>query len=246
MTIKQHDYMTSSLPILEHLAELRRRCFIIVGIWLLLFIACAYFAGELYSLIAAPLIDKLPQGGALVAVDVASPFIAPLKLAAFISLFIAMPLAIQQIWYFVAPGLYVKEKRLVVYLLLSTMALFYLGVLFVYFILIPLTLDFFYRIAPEGVQIMTDINRYLNFILRLSIVFGLAFELPIAIFVLVRFGLVKLSTLRHNRRYIVVGCFIAAMLLTPPDIFSQVLLAIPMCLLYEVGILLSAWKVKSE
>lgn len=238
--------MASSLPIIEHLAELRRRCMIIFGSWLLLFIICAYYAAHIYSFIAAPLINQLPQEGSLIAVDVASPFIAPLKLAAFISIFVVMPFAIQQIWYFVAPGLYAFERRLAIYILLSTTILFYLGVIFVYFILIPLVLGFFYRIAPEGVQIMTDINRYLNFVLRLSIVFGFAFELPIAVFVLVRSKLVKLQTLRNSRRYVIVGCFVVAMLLTPPDVFSQAILAIPMCLLYEAGILLSAWSMRKK
>ena len=176
----------------------------------------------------------------MVAVDVASPFIAPLKLAAFLAIFITLPVALVQIWRFVAPGLYQEEKRLALPLLIATLLFFYTGVLFVYFVITPLALGFFYGAAPENVQIMTDINRYLSFILRLAFIFGIAFELPILIFVLVSSGLVKLSRLRANRSYVIVGCFILAMLLTPPDIFSQSLLAIPLCLLYEAGIILSS------
>ncbi|MBE8182696.1 MAG: twin-arginine translocase subunit TatC [Candidatus Portiera sp.] len=233
--------MSKRLPILEHLAELRRRFLLIIALWFGLFLLCAYFAADMYHLIALPLLAELPQGGNLVAVDVASPFIAPLKLAAFSSMLLILPVAFYQLWFFIAPGLYKKEKRLALPLLLSTILLFYVGLLFVYFGVMPLALSFFYRIAPEGVQIMTDINRYLSFVLRLAFAFGTAFELPLVILILVKSGLVSVVWLKANRSYVIVGCFVAAMLLTPPDIFSQILLAVPLCLLYEAGILLSGF-----
>lgn len=233
--------MVSQLPIFEHLAELRRRLLIIFVVWLVLFLLGAYYASELYNLIARPLINNLPQEGNLIAVDVASPFVAPLKLSAFVAMFITLPVAFVQVWRFIAPGLYQQERRLALPLIIATLTFFYAGALFVYFIVTPTALGFFYRVAPEEVQIMTDINRYLSFILRLAFVFGVAFELPIAIFILVRSGLVKLTWLSSNRAYVIVGCFVMAMLLTPPDVFSQVLLAIPLCLLYEAGILFARW-----
>lgn len=232
--------MSERLPILDHLAELRRRFLLIIGLWLGIFIICAYFAADMYHLIALPLLAELPQGGNLVAVDVASPFIAPLKLAAFLSMLLVLPVAFYQVWFFIAPGLYKKEKRLAFPLLLSTVLLFYVGLAFVYWVVMPIALGFFYRIAPEGVQIMTDINRYLSFVLRLAFAFGTAFELPLVIILLVKSGLVSVAWLKANRSYVIVGCFVAAMLLTPPDIFSQILLAIPLCLLYEAGIIFSS------
>lgn len=232
--------MSKRLPILEHLAELRRRFLLVIGLWLGLFLLCAYFAADMYHLIAQPLLAELPQSGNLIAVDVASPFTAPLKLAAFLSMLLVLPVAFYQLWFFMAPGLYKQEKRLALPLLLSTILLFYVGLVFVYWVVMPLALGFFYRIAPEGVQIMTDINRYLSFVLRLAFAFGTAFELPLVIFVLVKSGLVRVAWLKANRSYVIVGCFVVAMLLTPPDIFSQILLAVPLCLLYEAGILFSS------
>lgn len=232
--------MSSQLPILGHLAELRRRFLLIMLLWLGLFLLCAYFAADLYYLVALPLLAELPQGGSLVAVDVASPFVAPLKLAAFMSMLLVMPVGFYQLWFFIAPGLYHKEKRLAMPLLLATVLFFYVGITFVYLVVMPITLGFFYRIAPESVQIMTDINSYLSFVLRLAFAFGVAFEMPLVILVLVKSGLVSIAWLKAKRSYIIVGCFVVAMLLTPPDVFSQILLAIPLWLLYEGGILLSS------
>ena len=236
----------SKLPVLEHLAELRKKLLLVLLIWLGIFIVFAFFSSELYNLIASPVISRLPQGGSLVAVDVTSPFIAPLKLAAFLSIFVALPLVFYQGWSFIAPGLYEKERELVLPLIFATAGFFYFGVLFVYFVVLPLALNFFYSVAPEGVLIMTDINRYLSFFLSLALIFGVAFEMPLAIVVLVRSKLVKVDWLRKNRSYFIVACFVAAMLLTPPDVFSQLLLAIPLCLLYEAGILLSIRAGKKE
>ena len=228
-----------SIPLVRHLAELRSRTFVVLMIWFALFILCAVYARQLYGLVADPLLSLLPSDGSLVAIEVASPVLVPLKLAAFASFVLALPAVLHQAWSFISPGLYSREKFIALPLLLSSLLLFYLGMAFVYYVVLPLTLQFFHRIAPHEVQLMTDMGRYFNFVLRLFLVFGLIFELPVAIFLCAHVGILAPSRLRRGRRYVVVGCFVVAMFLTPPDIFSQVLLAVPMWLLYEVGLLLA-------
>ena len=183
--------------------------------------------------------QSLPADGHLVAVDVASPFIAPLRLALWVSVCLSAPVFLYQVWMFVMPGLYRAERFFVLPLFVVTVFLFFLGGLFVYYGVLPLALAFFQRMGPEGILIMTDINRYLTFVLRMILVFGLAFELPIVVFLAVRVGLVSLQTLRGYRRYVVVLCFVFGMLLTPPDIFSQLMLALPLYVLYEAGLLVA-------
>ena len=196
-----------------------------------------YFSRELYALVAQPLIQVLPEGTSMIATDVTSPFLVPFKLSFYAALLLAMPVILHQAWAFISPGLYRHEKRFAVPLLGSSILLFYGGVAFAYFVVFPLLFGFFTAIAPEGVAVMTDIGRYLDFITTLFIAFGLSFEMPIAIVLLIWSGLTTVETLGKSRPYVVVACFVIGMLLTPPDVFSQALLAVPMWLLFEVGLL---------
>ena len=234
----QHNEPPQTL--LSHLIELRGRLLRMVVAVLLGFIALAPFAPELYTVVSSPLMRNLPEGSTMIATQVASPFLAPLKLAFYAALFLTMPYLLYQVWAFVAPGLYQKEKRLAVPLLMSSVILFYSGALFAYFVVFPLLFQFFPAMLPEGTAMMTDINQYLNFMLPLLLAFGLAFEVPVAIMILVWTGFVKPAALRKNRAYVFLGAFVIGMLLTPPDFISQTLLALPMYVLYEVGILMAS------
>ena len=224
---------------LEHLVELRSRlikaCFAI----LVVLICLLPFARKLYSLLATPMLAQLPEGSSMIAIDVASPFLAPFKLTLLLSVIISMPIVLYQLWAFVAPALFKHEKRLARPLLFSSVALFYLGCSFAYFVVFPLVFGFMTRIAPEGVAVMTDISRYLDFVITLFLAFGITFEVPIATIILVATGITSAEKLAMARPYIIVGAFALGMLLTPPDVISQTLLALPMWLLYEVGILFS-------
>ncbi|HTL14968.1 MAG TPA: twin-arginine translocase subunit TatC [Thermomonas sp.] len=223
-----------------HLLELRARL-LRGAAGLLLVLACLLpFANRLYAWLAQPLLDKLPKGGQLIATQVASPFFAPMKLAFFAALMIAMPWLLYQAWAFVAPGLYRREKKLALPLLASALALFYAGCAFAFFLVLPMVFGFLARVAPAGVAMMTDISAYLDFVLVLFLAFGLAFELPVALVILALLGWVTPAQLREGRGYAVVGIFIVAAVLTPPDVVSQLMLALPMCLLYEAGILAAA------
>jgi sec-independent protein translocase protein TatC len=231
--------MATDMPLVAHLTELRSRLLRIVVVWLLIFAGLFYFANDLYAFISEPLRVYLPEGTSMIATDVASPFLTPFKLALVCALFLAMPFVLHQIWGFIAPGLYKHEKRLAVPLLASSIFLFYAGMAFAYYVVFPLVFGFFTSTAPAGVAVMTDINKYLDFVLTLFMAFGLAFEIPVATVLLVLSGAVDVAKLRRIRPYVVVGCFVIGMVLTPPDVISQALLAIPMWLLYEVGILFS-------
>jgi sec-independent protein translocase protein TatC len=220
-----------------HLLELRARLVRGVVAVLLVFVALLPFADELYAKFAAPLLAKLPAGGQLVAIDVASPFFTPIKLAFFAAVMVAAPWLIYQAWAFVAPGLYQHEKRLARPLLVAAMALFYIGCTFAWFLVLPAVFGFLTAVTPEGVAMMTDIGRYLDFVLVILLAFGLGFEMPVAVVVLVLLGVVSPAQLREARGYVIVGIFVLAAIVTPPDVVSQLLLAIPMCLLYELGIL---------
>ncbi|QIL19511.1 twin-arginine translocase subunit TatC [Thermomonas sp. HDW16] len=224
-------------PLIAHLLELRSRL-LRGAIGLLLALACLLpFANKLYGLLAQPLLDKLPKGGQLIATQVASPFFAPMKLAFFAALMIAMPWLLYQAWAFVAPGLYKREKKLALPLLASALALFYAGCAFAYFLVLPMVFGFLTRVTPAGVAMMTDISAYLDFVLVLFLAFGLSFELPVALVILALLGWVTPAQLREGRGYAVVGIFVIAAVMTPPDVVSQLMLAIPMCLLYEAGII---------
>ncbi len=223
--------------LLGHLVELRARLLRAVLGVLAVFLALMPFARRIYAVLAEPLLSKLPEGAQMVAIDVASPFFTPIKLAFFVAVLIAMPLVLYQLWAFVAPGLYRHEQTLARPLLLSAMLLFYAGCAFAYFLVLPVVFGFLTGIAPEGVAVMTDISRYLDFVLVLFLAFGFSFEVPVAVVILVLLGWVDVAQLKSARAYVIVGAFIVAAVITPPDVISQLMLAIPMCLLYELGIL---------
>ncbi len=227
----------NSMPLIAHLTELRTRLLRCVVTVLLIFAGLFYFAQDIYALVAAPLRTYLPEGATMIATGVASPFLTPFKLTMMVSVFLGVPVILHQIWGFIAPGLYKHEKRIAVPLLVSSVVLFYAGMAFAYFVVFPIMFGFFASVTPQGVEMMTDIGQYLDFVLTLFFAFGVAFEIPIATFLLVWIGIVDVATLRKSRPYVVVGCFIIGMILTPPDILSQTLLAIPMWILFEVGVI---------
>ena len=222
--------------LVSHLLELRDRLLRSVIAVAVCFVPLAFFQNELFTLVAKPLIDQLPEGTSLIATSVVSPFMAPLKLSIMLALFIAMPYVLYQIWGFVAPGLYKRERRFALPLIVSSIALFYTGVAFAYYVVFPLMFKFLASTTPIGVKMMTDIAQYLDFVLLLFLAFGVAFEMPVAVVLLVATGLVKLDVLTRNRGYVILGIFIIAAFLTPPDAVSQSFMAIPMYLLYELGI----------
>jgi sec-independent protein translocase protein TatC len=223
--------------LLDHLIELRSRLLRAVAGLALVFVALLPFANRLYGWLALPLLEKLPKGGQLIATEVASPFFAPLKLAFFVGVVVAMPWLLYQLWAFVAPGLYKRERKLALPLLASALALFYIGCSFAYFVVLPAVFTFLNRVTPTGVTMMTDISNYLDFVLVMFLAFGASFELPVALVILVLLGWVTPKQLREWRGYAVVAIFVLAAVITPPDVVSQMLLALPMILLYEAGIL---------
>lgn len=225
--------------IVSHLIELRSRLLRSVLMILVIFLGLFYFANDIYAFIADPLRAHLPEGTSMIATEVASPFLTPFKLTIVLAIFISMPFSLHQLWSFISPGMYQREKRLAAPILISSVILFYAGMAFAYFVVFPLVFGFFTSVAPDGVSIMTDINKYLDFVLKLFFAFGLAFEIPVATFVLIASGITTVEKLAAKRPYIIVGCFVFGMLLTPPDVISQALLAFPMWLLFEMGILLS-------
>lgn len=229
-----------------HLIELRQRLMHSLLAVLLIFLAIFYFSNDLYTYLSAPLTALLPEGTSMIATDVTSPFFAPFKLTMVTAFFIAMPFVLHQIWSFISPGLYQHEKKLAIPLLASSIVLFYAGVAFAYYVVFPLIFGFFTSVGPENVAIMTDISSYLNFVLKLFFAFGIVFEIPIATLLLIWSGSATVEGLSEKRGYVLVGCFVIGMLLTPPDIISQSLLAIPMWLLFELGLLLARVLVKKE
>jgi sec-independent protein translocase protein TatC len=225
--------------LISHLLELRDRllrALIAVG---LAFVPCMFYSNDLFSFVAQPLLAKLPQGGNLIATGVMTPFTTPFKLSFFVALLVAMPFIIYQLWSFVAPGMYRNERRFATPLLLSSIILFYVGVAFAYYFVFPVMFQFFASTTPKGVAMMTDINQYLDFVLTMFVCFGLAFEVPVAVVLLVVMGMVSIEKLKKSRGYVLIGIFILAALLTPPDAISQCSLAIPMYLLYEGGIVMA-------
>lgn len=230
-------------PLIAHLLELRSRLLKSLAAVLLCALPLLYFGQELYSLIAAPLLQFLPAGSSMIATEVASPFFAPIKLAFVAALVVAMPAVLYQVWAFVAPGLYRSEQRFVMPLLASSTILFYAGIAFAYFAVLPLVFKFVVGVAPEGVAVMTDIGHYLNFVLAMFVVFGVAFETPVAIVLLVKAGFVTPARLRRVREYVFLGAFVVGAVLTPPDVLSQTMLALSIYLLYELGIVAARWLV---
>ena len=229
----------AEIPFMSHLVELRDRLLRAVLVILVIFLALFSFSNELYSLLAEPLLIHLPTGSSMIATEVASPFLTPFKLAMMSAIFISMPFLLYQLWAFIAPGLYKHEKSLAFPLLFSSIILFYLGMVFAYFVVFPLMFKFFTGIALEGVTMMTDITKYLDFVLKMFFAFGMAFEVPIATILVISTGMTTADKLAEKRPYIIVVAFIAGMLLTPPDVVSQMLLAVPMWILFELGLVFS-------
>jgi sec-independent protein translocase protein TatC len=223
----------------SHILELRDRLIKALAAVLLLALPCIAYSNQLFTLVAQPLIQQLPAGSSLIATSVVSPFLAPFKLSLYVALFLGMPVVLYQIWAFVAPGLYKHERKFAAPLVLSSILLFYAGVAFAYFVVFPLMFQFFATTTPAGVTMMTDITEYLDFVLVLFLCFGLAFEIPIAVVLLTQTGLVKVEKLAESRGYVIIGIFIVAAILTPPDAVSQCAMAAPMWVLYEAGIIMS-------
>ena len=234
-------------PLIAHLIELRSCTLKSAVFVVIVFLFLLPFANQIYNFVATPLIARLPEGSSMIATEVASPFFAPFKLTLFCAIFISVPYILYQAWAFIAPGLYSNEKKLALPLLLSSILLFYAGIVFAYYAVFPLLFAFLTATAPAGIQIMTDINHYLNFILKLFFAFGISFEIPIATFLLVLGGVISVEKLTKNRPYIILLAFVVGMLLTPPDMISQIMLAIPIWLLFESGLLVSRyWLAKNN
>lgn len=224
-------------PLIEHLIELRNRLLRMILAVLLVFACLFPFSSEIYSFVSEPLQAMLPTGSSMIATDVTSPFFAPFKLTMVVAALLAMPVILYQVWAFVAPGLYKHEKRIITPLLFSSIVLFYAGMAFAYYVVFPILFEFFTGFATDEIKVMTDITSYLDFVLKLFFAFGLAFQIPIAVVLLCWTGVTDADSLAQKRPYIIVGCFVVGMLLTPPDIISQSLLAVPMWLLFESGVL---------
>ncbi len=236
--------MAMSLPedsFLAHLVELRNRLIRALFAIGIVFLFLFPWAKELYALLAQPLLASLPKGGQMIATDVVGVFMVPMKVALMVAFLVALPYVLYQVWAFVAPGLYAHEKRLALPLVSASVILFFVGMAFAYFLVFPTVFGFMARIAPEGVAWMTDIEKYLSFVLSTFIAFGVTFEVPVIVIVLVRMRVVSVETLREWRPYVIVGAFVVGAIFTPPDVISQLLLAIPLCLLYELGLLLAGF-----
>lgn len=244
MTNDSHNDL--SLPLMTHLTELRDRLLRCVFAVLISFIILFYFSNDIYEIVSQPLRDLMPAGTTMIATEVASPFLTPFKLTLVIAFFLAMPYVLYQMWGFVAPGLYKKEKKLAAPLLTASILLFYLGILFAYFVVFPLIFDFFANIGPEGVSYTPDIAKFLDIVLKLFFAFGLAFQVPIATVLVIKTKLMTAEQLSTKRPYIIVGCFVFGMLLTPPDMISQSLLAIPMWFLFELGLIFGKLSAKNS
>jgi sec-independent protein translocase protein TatC len=230
----------------SHLVELRDRLLKAIACVLVALLCLFPFSNLLYGLLAEPLLAHLSGSSTMIATQVASPFLAPFKLTAFVAVVVSVPYIFFQAWSFVAPGLYLKERRLALPLIVSSTVLFYLGIAFAYYAVFPLIFGFFTSVAPEGVTIMTDISHYLDFVLKIFLAFGAAFEVPIATYLLVRSGVSTVESLGNKRPYIIVGSFVLGMILTPPDIISQTMLALPIWILYEIGLLMCKWTIPAE
>ncbi len=230
---------------MSHLVELRDRLLRSVIALVLVFICLFPWARDIYSMLAKPLLASLPAGGQLIATEVTAPFFVPIKVTMMAALVIALPYLLYQIWAFVAPGLYAHEKKLVVPLIITSTVLFLCGMAFAYFLVFPIVFHFIISVAPEGVAVMTDIGKYLDFVLTLFVAFGVTFEVPVAVVILVRMGMVSVAKLREIRPYVIVGAFVIGAIFTPPDMVSQVMLAVPLWVLYELGIFVAQWVGKS-
>ena len=238
--------MDDDISFISHLVELRSRLIRALLVLFLGFLPCAFFARELYSFLAFPLLEKLPQGGQMIATEVITPFFIPMKVALMVAFLITLPHTLYQLWAFIAPGLYSHEKRLFLPLVFISSLLFFTGMAFAYFAVLPLVFEFIVYFAPEGVAVMTDISEYLGFVLSMFLAFGITFEVPVFVVILIRTGLVSIEKMKSVRRFVLVGAFIIGAIFTPPDVMSQILLAVPLYLLYELGIILAALSMKSS
>ncbi len=232
---------TTTETFVAHLIELRNRLLHSVMALLVVFICLFPWASDFYTLLAQPLLAKLPKGGQMIATDVTTPFFVPLKVAMMAAFLIALPYILYQIWRFVAPGLYAHEKRLVWPLIIASTVLFFCGMAFAYFVVFPVVFGFITASAPQGVAVMTDIDKYLSFVLGMFMAFGITFQVPVAVILVVRMGFVSVEKFREIRPYVIVGAFIVGAIFTPPDVVSQFMLAIPLWLLYEAGIVVASW-----
>ncbi len=230
-----------SQNLISHLLELRKRLLNSVLALLIVFVCLMPWASDLYALLAHPLLSKLPQGGQMIATEVTTPFFVPVKVTLMCAFLIALPFILYQIWSFVAPGLYTHEKRLIGPLVAASMVLFVSGMAFAYFAVFPMVFGFIVASAPKGVAVMTDIDKYLSFVMHMFIAFGITFQVPVAVVMMVRMGFISVEKLRAVRRYVIVGAFIIAAVITPPDVVSQFMMALPLWLLYEAGILVAIW-----
>ena len=238
--------MSTSASFIAHLVELRTRLLYSTVALLVVFIGLFPWAADLYALLAQPMLAKLPKGGQMIATDVLTPFFVPLKVAMMTAFLIVLPYILYQVWRFVAPGLYANEKRLVVPLIVASTLLFFCGMSFAYFAVFPVVSGFVTASAPAGVAVMTDIDKYLSFVLSMFMAFGITFQVPVAVVLLVRMGIVTVEKLREIRSYVIVGAFVLGAIFTPPDVISQFMLAIPLWLLYEAGIVVAAWMGKGK
>ena len=244
--MNQNKSEEATQPFISHLIELRNRLLKVILFVLVIFLGLSAYANQIYSIMAGPLMKHLPKNSTMIAIDVASPFFTPFKLALVVSVFISIPVILYQFWAFVAPGLYKHERRMILPLLVASTLLFYLGAAFAYFVVFPLIFGFLTAAAPTGVAVMTDITKYLDFVLTLFFAFGICFEVPIFTIVLVWTGLVTPADLADKRPYVIVGAFVIGAFLTPPDAISQTLLALPMWLLFEVGLFFSRVFVRNK
>ncbi|MEW5787950.1 MAG: twin-arginine translocase subunit TatC [Pseudomonadota bacterium] len=231
---------------ISHLIELRDRLLRAVIAWIVLFVCLFPFANELYSLLAEPLLAELPKGGQMIATEVVTPFFVPIKVAMMTAFLGALPVILYQVWSFIAPGLYSHEKKLILPLVVASVFLFACGMAFAYFLVFPVVFGFIVGIAPEGVAVMTDIGKYLDFVITMFLAFGVTFEVPIVVIVLAVTGIVEVAQLKQGRPYVIVGAFVIGAIFTPPDVISQIMLAVPLWLLYELGVIIAGWMVKNR
>jgi len=238
--------MEGTESFISHLIELRDRLLRSVIAWIVLFVCLFPFANKLYALLAQPLLAKLPKGGQMIATEVITPFFVPVKVAMMTAFLGALPYILYQIWSFIAPGLYAHEKKFIVPMVVASLVLFACGMAFAYFLVFPIVFGFIVGIAPVGVAVMTDINKYLDFVITMFLAFGITFEVPIVVVVLAYTGMVEIRQIREARPYVVVGAFVVGAIFTPPDVVSQIMLAVPLYLLYELGVIVAAWLVRNK
>lgn len=231
---------------ISHLIELRDRLLRIVIGLVVVFVALFHWSGDIYHLLALPMLNSLPKGGQMVATEVTTPFFVPMKVTMMAAFLISLPHTLYQVWSFIAPGLYDHEKKLVIPLVVASSLLFLIGMAFAYFLVFPVVFGFMNQVAPSGVAVMTDIGHYLDFVLGMFLAFGITFEVPIAVILLVRFGVVSVAKLKEIRSYVIVGAFVVAAVVTPPDVLSQIMLAVPLWLLYEAGVVVAGWMEKNH